>query len=74
MPNNPMHLEEVHTLEMLIDRYGLPQVLHEIQQITDMKAEHIQGNWNDQPLAMRWRWAGKYIAHAIERIRKVMEE
>lgn len=66
-----MHLEEIHTIEALIDRYGLAQVLTEVSQLATDKAAHIRENWQDDKLAAKWSLAAHHVAIAAERVRKL---
>lgn len=45
---------ELEHLERLIDIRGIESVLIAISEICDGKAEHIQVNWQDATLALRW--------------------
>ena len=48
-------------LEKIIDRRGLQQTLNAIAEICGEKAEHIQSNWQDAPLASCWDRAGRAL-------------
>lgn len=45
---------ELKHFELLIDMRGIESVLIAISEICDAKAEHIQANWQDRPLAQQW--------------------
>lgn len=46
-------------LEALIDKYGLRAVATSLETVCYDKAEHIESNWQDRPLARQWRNAAK---------------
>jgi hypothetical protein len=46
--------QELAELEALIDRRGIEDVLIAVSEICDAKSEHIQTNWQDATLALRW--------------------
>jgi len=41
-------------LEQMIDRLGLSRVLFLMAEICAEKADHIETNWQDRPLAYEW--------------------
>jgi len=45
---------ELQTLEALIDARGAEDVLIAISEICGAKAEHVESNWQDHALALRW--------------------
>lgn len=45
---------ELISLESLIDARGIEDVLIAISEICDAKSDHIQVNWQDATLALRW--------------------
>jgi hypothetical protein len=46
--------QELVSLEALIDRRGIEDVLIAVSEICDAKSEHISTNWQDATLALRW--------------------
>ena len=45
---------ELRNLESLIDLRGIEDVLIAVSEICDAKSEHVQTNWQDATLALRW--------------------
>ena len=54
MTDSQLTSTELDNLEALIDRRGIEDVLIAISEICGEKAEHIQVNWQDATLALRW--------------------
>jgi hypothetical protein len=54
MSDSKLTEKELHNLEALIDRRGAEDVLIAISEICGFKAEHVQENWQDLTLALRW--------------------
>lgn len=52
---------ETATLEALIDRYGLQDVLANIAMVCDDKATHVAHSWQDASLAKVWLKAALQI-------------
>jgi hypothetical protein len=55
-------------IEELVDKKGLGYVLEELGNVCDMKADHIQENWQDPQLARVWRRAAKILEAVAEKI------
>lgn len=50
--------DDMLTLENMIDRTSIAAVLSALSGVCELKAEHIDTNWQDKHLASRWRrWA-----------------
>lgn len=49
------------TLEKLVDRYGLKDVLSVLAGVCAEKADHIQVNWQDAALAKQWTSASRKL-------------
>jgi hypothetical protein len=56
--------QEAFDLEALIDRHGIEEVLHQICDICEAKADHIRENWQDTVLAQRWATAAGAVGVA----------
>lgn len=65
--------EQQITLEQLIDRCGLANVVSAVADICGEKAEHIRENWQDESTAFMWDKAGEFleIASQQEKITRV---
>lgn len=59
------------TVERLIDKHGVADVLLMMQDITGDKAAHIEANWQDYTLAGQWLKAWKIINQAVKALPKV---
>jgi len=56
MLQRPMSdLDLFEALEQLVDAASITRVIQSLQLVTATKAAHISQNWDDQPLAARWR-------------------
>lgn len=53
------------TLESLIDRHGLCDVLMALAHIAREKEEHITINWQDHGLAKKWDHAARQLDNAM---------
>ena len=42
------------SLEVMVDRFGLSQVLDKLAEVCREKAAHIEENWQDNTLAREW--------------------
>lgn len=61
-----MKIEQIQEgLERLLDGSDLDTVVDQLAQICRLKADHVQSNWQDEPLAKEWLKA----ANAIEKIK-----
>ena len=45
---------DMETIESMVDRLGITEVMLLLTHICGEKAEHIRENWQDQELAKRW--------------------
>lgn len=52
-------------LELLIDTFGLAEVLCGVAQVCNEKAEHLEGNWQDRASAKLWTRAGTRVSHTV---------
>ncbi len=46
--------DEMDTIETIIDKHSMADVMMALVMITSEKADHIRGNWQDDDLAARW--------------------
>jgi hypothetical protein len=53
-------------LELLIDRYGVSELLCQVSNVCSEKAEHIRSNWQDNLTAKPWVRAAKRIRDAAQ--------
>lgn len=56
------------TLEKLIDKHSLKDVLHNLTQVCYGKAEHLRENWQDQDAAKKWESAGLTISRTADKV------
>ena len=66
--DNGVTQTESEQLEQIIDRRGLQAVVQELSTICGAKADHIEHNWQDKPLARRWATAEGAIGVASTKI------
>lgn len=59
------------TVEKLIDKYGVADVLHMVTDVIGEKMEHIESSYGDELLAAKWGKAGTIIRRAIRDLPKV---
>lgn len=48
------HNERLDTLEALVDRIGLADVVDLLAEVASAKADHIRENWQDEVTARTW--------------------
>lgn len=58
----PKTTKAVAIVEQLIDEVGLQTVLDALTIVCHEKADHVQANWQDGPLASRWTSMGTDMA------------
>jgi len=58
-------------VEKLIDKYSVGDVLIMIGDICNEKAAHIQMNWQDERLAIKWNEAGQVVKGSVRKLSKV---
>lgn len=58
-------------VERLIDNCSVADVLIMIGDICNEKAAHIQSNWQDEALAVRWNKAGRIVKSVVSKLPKV---
>jgi hypothetical protein len=58
-------------LEEIIDSHGITNVLEAIEQVCYEKAEHVQSNWQDRPLAKAWEKVATKLGVAIVASRNI---
>lgn len=63
---NPEKLQ--YELEELIDKVDLLHVLAAISDICQVKAEHLQSNWQDEYASKLWAKSSKLIDAAISKL------
>lgn len=61
MKNRDLTDAEKQQLEMLLDATSLNAVMQALSEVCGAKAEHIESNWQDKPLARDWRTAEGFI-------------
>ena len=59
------------TMERLIDKYGVADVLLMVSDICNAKAEHIDVSYGDGFLAGRWAKTARIVQHAVKELPKV---
>ncbi len=68
-------VEQLNSLESLIDYTSVRALLEAIADICTAKAEHVTGHWQDTPLAYAWEEAAIAVRNTADmrRVRKVSE-
>jgi len=61
--------EAMLQLEAMVDKVGLDNVLYALAHIARMKADHIEVNWQDKPLARCWGDNANKIERIIRTLR-----
>lgn len=49
-----MHTQDLTTLENLVDRWTMTEVLQGLGAIAEAKADHLRSNWQDAASAREW--------------------
>lgn len=60
-----MHNSDKHSLELMIDQWGVDQMLAAMSEICGEKAEHIRANWQDRSLAKLWDKRASVLMRAV---------
>ncbi len=55
-------------IEGMIDRLSLYDVLDAVVEICELKAEHLESNWQDATSAKRWRKYGKMVSGVCDHL------
>ena len=55
-------------IEGFIDTHGLAALLDTIEEVCNLKAEHLRTNWQDEDSATEWEKHAEYINVANHRI------
>lgn len=58
------------TIERLLDRFGVADVLIMIGDISAFKAEHVARNWQDAQLAKEWMKTERVVKRAVRSLPK----
>lgn len=61
--------ELTEQLEKLVDATSIDTVARCLALVCFEKAEHVQINWQDRPLARQWESNGKRIATVSEKLK-----
>ncbi len=56
---------DMEMLEGMVDRYSLSDVFGMLSDICNEKAEHVETNWQDKPLAKAWEQNAETLARII---------
>lgn len=59
------------TIERLIDKHNVADVLLMVSDVISAKADHIGYNWQDMGLAEKWVKAGQVVRKAVRELPKV---
>lgn len=65
-----MNREDMMTLEGLVDRYSLLDVIEALAEMTSEKADHLRTNWQDERGARAWERDSRILQSASGRIGK----
>jgi hypothetical protein len=60
--------ELADSLEDLVDRSSLSDVLEALEGMCDEKADHVATNWQDRPLSKQWAKAARAIGRASQSV------
>lgn len=66
--NTESEAKASETLEMLVDKHSLSNVLALLESICHEKAEHVRTNWQDESLAKAWERAAKTLDSARAKV------
>lgn len=50
-----------NTLESLVDKYSLRQIVRLLAEVAHLKADHVRTNWQDELLAEDWTVNGDML-------------
>lgn len=62
------------TLEELIDRDGLANVVNALSEVCYAKTDHVLASWSDYDMAERWSKAGRRLATARDRLANIIPD
>lgn len=57
-----MNTQDENTLEQLLDRHGLPELVDALAGICVHKVMHLEENWQDRQLAGKWARTASKLA------------
>ena len=57
-----MNSEMLETIENIIDRVGVDELIEMLEMICNEKADHLRVNWQDPSLAKAWEKQGDAFA------------
>lgn len=60
------HNDHLDFIESLIDQHGLSYVATLLAEVCSAKADHIEENWQDAPLAQLWNEAASGLLTDVE--------
>lgn len=60
--------KSIDTIEPLVDKYGLAYIVQILGDIAELKAQHIDDNWQDKPLAKLWQGDAKKLFTLANRL------
>ena len=64
-----METNEVESaVEALMDKHGVENFLEAVAHVLDLKAGHIEDNWQDRPMATRFLNASRMVFKAVDKV------
>ena len=64
-----METNEVESaVEALMDKHGVEKFLEAVAHVLDLKAGHINDNWQDRPMANRFLNASRMVFKAVDKV------
>ena len=64
-----MEANEVESaVEALMDKHGVEKLLEAVAHVLDLKAGHIEDNWQDRPMANRFLNASRMVFKAVDKV------
>jgi hypothetical protein len=60
LPSDGVGTRETY-LETIVDAYGLAETISALAIVCQEKADHIEGNWQDETLAAHWQDAANKL-------------
>ncbi len=55
-------------VEALMDKHGAEKVLEAVAEVLNLKASHIEDNWQDRPMANRFSNAATMCFKAVDKL------
>jgi len=69
--NAAVNRMDQNTLEAMVDRVGLKEVLNMLAQVCHEKADHVLTNWQDKWLASGWKKNAATVNRAASKVHRL---